>query len=321
MKFQAALFDYGHTLIDFTVPDEALHAAYGEIRERLTQEALAELPQVPDLVERVSREVTRRVEESYEADRLIELDIMQLFEQALAGVGFTTTPETVRWVVETEHTALFRFLRCPSESIDTLKQIHDAGLKIAIISNAHLLAYMMRRDWEALGFAQYVNASLISSEVGRRKPHPEVFLRVLRDLQIAPESAVFVGDRLFDDVGGAHAVGMRAILTQEFRQELPVAGGETPDLVVTRLSEILPYILGGTQRSASSQLGEFPLQDAGVVSYIIEPRAVVDNGVTCVLNVSNEYENQNHDNDDDEGRGHSHDGRPTKGRGLRGNGC
>ena len=244
MTFQAALFDYGHTLIDFTVPEDALHEVYGEIRQRLAAEAHTEIPDAPELVDRVANQVIRRVEESYAVDRLIELDILEAFESALSGLGFVPTQDTVRWVAETEHTALTRHLICPKETIDTLRQLHERGVKIGIISNAHLLPYMMRRDWENLGIAQFVDASLISSDGGIRKPHPDVFHTVLGQLGVAPADAIFVGDRIFDDIGGAHRVGMKGILTHEFRQEPVASDTEQPDLVVQRLAEILPYIVG-----------------------------------------------------------------------------
>ena len=243
MAIRAVLFDYGHTLIDFTVPEDALHEIYGDIRLRLVSEAESEIPAASELVERVARQVVQRVEESYAQDRLIELDILDLFESALRGIGFSPRPETVRWVAETEHTALTKHLICPPGTVQTLQTLHDHGLKIGIVSNAHLLPYMMRKDWDNLGFGSLVDASLISSEVGMRKPHPDVFRRVLAQLAVDPAEAMFVGDRIFDDVGGAHAVGMLGILTQEFRQELVGPETEQPDLVVTRLSEIVPYVL------------------------------------------------------------------------------
>lgn len=53
---------------------------------------------------------------------------------------------------------------------------------------------------------------------------------------------MFVGDRLLDDVAGAQGVGMRAVLTREFRQE----EGSTvrPDAVIDALVE-LPAVLDG----------------------------------------------------------------------------
>ena len=61
---------------------------------------------------------------------------------------------------------------------------------------------------------------------------------------IAPEDAVFVGDRPWDDIAGAKGVGMRAVLLPHSEipahQEGPVRG--EPDAVVTRLADLLPLV-------------------------------------------------------------------------------
>lgn len=238
---RAVIFDYGHTLVDFTVPEDALHEVYGRIRERLVREAKQDLPASPDLVELVARHVTRAVEESYARDRLVELDILGLFRAALRGLGFSPAEETVRWVAETEHEALAKQLVCPADTVATLRLLKQMGLKIGIVSNAHLLPYMMRRDWINLGFGQLVDGSVISCELGFRKPDPRIFDHIVGQLGIDAATAVFVGDRLYDDVGGAHSVGMRGVLTREFRQE-EVADDTQPDFVIEKLAEIVPFI-------------------------------------------------------------------------------
>jgi len=249
---RAVLFDYGHTLVDFTVPEDALYAVYGTIRGRLMDQAEAELPQAVELVERIARRVTQAVDRSYKENRLVELDILGLFAEALKDLGLSLTPETVRWVAETEHRALSSHLVSLPETIETLRLLKEAGLKIGVVSNAHLLPDLMRQDWQDLGFGRYVDASVVSCELGVRKPHPDMFLSALRRLRVEPEKAVFVGDRVLDDVQGAHRVGMDAILTTEFShssgraasdEERAAAQSSGAELVVDRLPEILEYVL------------------------------------------------------------------------------
>src|SRR6266536_809545 len=59
-----------------------------------------------------------------------------------------------------------------------------------------------------------------------------------------PGRAVFVGDRLFDDIHGARSVGMRAVFVPHSdipeHQRGTVDG--TPDAVIHRLAELLPLI-------------------------------------------------------------------------------
>jgi putative hydrolase of the HAD superfamily len=95
----------------------------------------------------------------------------------------------------------------------------------------------MRADLEALGILGLLDATTFSSEVGTRKPDPAIFADALAKLEVDAAGAVFVGDRVLDDVGGAKAAGMRAVLTREFRQEEPTSD-PMPDATIERLGEL-----------------------------------------------------------------------------------
>ena len=54
---------------------------------------------------------------------------------------------------------------------------------------------------------------MLTSRVhGKTKPHASIFRNVLELLAVRPEEAVMVGDSIEDDVDGALAVGMTALL-------------------------------------------------------------------------------------------------------------
>ena len=57
-----------------------------------------------------------------------------------------------------------------------------------------------------------VDAVLTSRSHGKTKPHETIFRRMLELLGVDAAEAVMVGDTLEDDVEGARAVGMRALL-------------------------------------------------------------------------------------------------------------
>jgi len=75
-----------------------------------------------------------------------------------------------------------------------------------------------------------------AGELGVRKPDPRIFREALLRLGTEPAETVFVGDRLYDDIGGAHAVGMRAVLTRQWRQEDDPEF--EPDAVIDDLGEL-----------------------------------------------------------------------------------
>ena len=64
---------------------------------------------------------------------------------------------------------------------------------------------VFRRD----GVAELIDAKVYTSEIQWTKPHPEAFQTALTALgQSDPRRAVFVGDRLWDDIHGAQQAGM-----------------------------------------------------------------------------------------------------------------
>ncbi len=99
------------------------------------------------------------------------------------------------------------------DALPVLAEVRGRGLKVGLLSNTE-------RDLDAFvahhGLA--VDAVLTSRAHGKTKPHETIFLRMLELLGVAPEEALMVGDTVEDDIEGALAVGMRAVLVdREYR--------------------------------------------------------------------------------------------------------
>jgi len=93
------------------------------------------------------------------------------------------------------------------DAIPTLDALRDRGLKLGLLSNS-------ARDLDEFvghhGLA--VDAVLTSRAHGKTKPHEAIFRRMLELLDVRADDAVMVGDTIEDDVEGALAVGMVAVL-------------------------------------------------------------------------------------------------------------
>ena len=63
---------------------------------------------------------------------------------------------------------------------------------------------------DALGLAERLDAVVYAGDLPRRKPHAAPFEQVLDALDVAPGRALYVGDSLGYDVGGAHTAGLAA---------------------------------------------------------------------------------------------------------------
>jgi len=91
--------------------------------------------------------------------------------------------------------------------LDTLARLRVAGFRIGLVSNS---ARDVQEFAHHHGFA--VDAGLSSSYHGRTKPHGSIFRAVLDLLGVEPPDALMVGDTVADDIEGALAVGMQAVL-------------------------------------------------------------------------------------------------------------
>ena len=109
-----------------------------------------------------------------------------------------------------------------------LEGLRDRGLKLGLVSNAFDPGWLLHRDLEQMGLADRLDFAVFSSEVGVRKPDPRIFRRALAALGVEPESALFVGDRLYEDVRGAGELGMTTVQALWFRVDEYPDGG-TPD--------------------------------------------------------------------------------------------
>jgi HAD superfamily hydrolase (TIGR01509 family) len=93
------------------------------------------------------------------------------------------------------------------DAVPVLETLRRHGLGIGLISNG-------QRDLEQ--FARHhlldVDVAIGSKSHGRTKPHASIFESALAALGVGAPEAVMVGDSYEDDIEGARALGMRAIL-------------------------------------------------------------------------------------------------------------
>jgi putative hydrolase of the HAD superfamily len=237
---RAVLLDFGHTLVDFQRTQEALHSAYEQIKARIEAAAYMEVPELLDLVERVAGGVDRLVAKSYEERRMEELDQSALFREALSSIGFDLPNDVIRHIVHLDHTAYSNSISVEPEVRETLDLLRERGYRLGLVSNMTLLPELIRGDLERLGLTEQLDSAVFSSEVGVRKPDARIFREGLARLGAEAAQTVFVGDRLYDDISGAQAVGMRGVQTKQFRREEDPSF--RPDAVIDHLRE-LPEVL------------------------------------------------------------------------------
>lgn len=90
-----------------------------------------------------------------------------------------------------------------------LAELRRMGLDLVVVSNWD---DRLPGVLEELGLSEFFSAVVHSSAVGVEKPHPAIFEHALAGLDRRPEEVLHVGDRVREDVEGALALGMEALL-------------------------------------------------------------------------------------------------------------
>jgi putative hydrolase of the HAD superfamily len=107
-----------------------------------------------------------------------------------------------------------------------LARLRTRGLKLGLVSNGgrEISDFVAHHQLD-------VDCAIASRAHGWTKPHESIFMAALDLIAVAPADAVMVGDSVEDDVDGATALGMQAVLIDR--------DGRQPELL-----EALPDLWG-----------------------------------------------------------------------------
>jgi HAD superfamily hydrolase (TIGR01662 family) len=128
-------------------------------------------------------------------------------ERIVLGMG-GTQPSSYECAAEiTSGWTRHDYFELYEDSVPVLEELRRAGLKIGLVSNS-------ARDVRefARHHALEIDAGISSFHHGRTKPHASIFRAVLDLLDVDPREAAMVGDTVEDDIEGAAALGMQAVL-------------------------------------------------------------------------------------------------------------
>jgi putative hydrolase of the HAD superfamily len=232
---EAVLFDWGDTL------------AAAEWNEDIASEgtaaglaALGEREDLPD-VAAIGAYFSERADELFRQDSEDEADLAAITRTFFTDLGATLSEAEVGRYIDAAHAVWHRYFTVPDESRELLDTLRERGLRLAIVSNTATPGRLIRPLLDEQGLAERVDTIVLSSELGKRKPHPAIFEQALRDLAVQPDRALFVGDRRYQDVLGANRLGMRTVLARWFRDDVHPDGG-VPDFEAESLLEVVRIV-------------------------------------------------------------------------------
>jgi HAD superfamily hydrolase (TIGR01509 family) len=107
--------------------------------------------------------------------------------------------------------------------------------KLGIISN-FAIPECVESLLKINGLNGLIDLVVVSAQVNKRKPSPQIFENALKTLGITAEEAVFVGDTADADVAGAHAVGMKSVYIK--RRVEQTLERFKPDVTIESLADL-----------------------------------------------------------------------------------
>jgi phosphoglycolate phosphatase len=191
---EAVLFDWTHTLVDFTCDDDLVAEGH---RAGLGRDD-------PGFTER------------WRALLLDGSHGYRPYGELLGELGV----EDADGFIEREHVVWRRQLQVLASGQALLDALRSRGLKTGVVANSWPdPGRVLRADVEFFRLADRLDVQVFSEEVGARKPSPEPFLHACGELHVEPSDTMFVGDDLVKDVQGAANLGMTTVQALWFRAD------------------------------------------------------------------------------------------------------
>lgn len=129
-----------------------------------------------------------------------------------------------------------------------LAELQAMGLALVVVSNWDV---SLTEALERLGVLRWLDGVVVSAQVGAAKPDPAVFQRALEVAGAAPAQALHVGDSLPEDVQGARAAGIEAVLISR-------SGSPAPPQRESSMLVVASGVHGSTPRHTIRTLRELP---------------------------------------------------------------
>ncbi|HEY8316316.1 MAG TPA: HAD family hydrolase [Gaiellaceae bacterium] len=225
----AVLFDWGDTLMQWAPEPDLLDAGHAAGLHALGREP------VPGLTDRFRNAYLAAF---FEPGVIEEVEYPAQVRRLLGEFGIEVGDDELAAFLEAEHAAWAPARQLATTTHALLEALRGRGLKLGLVSNAFDPPELLHRDLAQLGIAERLDVALFSSEVGRRKPDPEIFRRALGALAVEPSQTLFVGDTLGSDIAGAAALGMRTCQALWFRAD-DDPGAPEPDFQAFTQMDVL----------------------------------------------------------------------------------
>lgn len=229
MKYKAVIFDLFGTLVNLYVGPR-----YQAMFERVAE------------ILNISPQEMRRYWQKSLYDRSIGVipDNRAAFRAMLGELGKPVTDSQIDQAIQVRLDYTARALAPRTETVKTIKAIRGAGLKTALVSDC---TSEVPDVWSDTAFTGLFDVTLFSCSVGVKKPDPRIYRMALDQLGMKAEDCLYVGDGSSNELSGARAVGLKAVLIRDPDEIVETVDPDTREddwdgERIGRLSELLPML-------------------------------------------------------------------------------
>ena len=224
MKIKAILFDVDNTLIDFMKMKieccksaiEAMISAGLKMSEKDALKLLYELYEIHGIEsQRIFQKFTKKVydKENY---KLISHGV----------IAYRKMRES--------------YLVPYANAIPTLLELKKQDYQLAIVTDAPIMEAWMRIA--SMKLDDFFEVVITKGDVRKQKTSPIPFKAALKKLNLKPEEAMMVGDRISRDINVAKKLGLNTIYARYGDENPPEKGKSGADYEINDVSEILDVI-------------------------------------------------------------------------------
>lgn len=249
MAIRAVVFDLFDTLVDLRLEElprlehggRRISPSAGALHAALATRAALDFSAFVEALRALDAELLES-----RSSRGVEVPTLERFGLLTERLGLVD-PELPILLTSVHMGMLRDTVRVPEHHADVLARLRRR-VRLGLCSNFTHSETAVAILEEA-GLHAHLDAVVISDAIGFRKPRAEIFAAVLRELDVAPEECLHVGDNLRADVGGARAAGMvTAWITRrvaEPERQLESFEGPRPHWCIRDLAELDPLLSRG----------------------------------------------------------------------------
>ena len=215
---RAVIFDYGNTLVEIDPALQSKRTDYADVvavpgAERMTRhlERRGIVPReagLPFIDRWLAIRESNRARADASGDEIPAIDSLRETCRAL-GCREPDDDEAREALTHFFGPEEERLRKIPGVD-ETLAALRHRGVRMALLSNATDGA-TIRRVVERLGWSNFFDPLVVSTDLGVRKPRPEAFQAVLDRWPYDPGEIAMVGDSLRHDVDGGNRLGLRTV--------------------------------------------------------------------------------------------------------------